>query len=179
MGGGILTKIAMIFLVSIIFLPIIHAQSEGNIKLDVEKVGVPSDIIGNVLLFIALIFILVGAVIILRRQLLKKSLEKPEPQYYGDYNENYYGNNYDKKQEKSIAPEDYIYDTDVEKHLKEEEMIVVRILRQRNNACEQGTLSIVSGFPKATLSRLLSELESRGVVCKTKKGKKNIINLRI
>jgi hypothetical protein len=65
-----------------------------------------------------------------------------------------------------------------EKHLKEEEEQIVNVLKQRNGQCEQGTLRIVTGMSKATLSRLLSELEARKIVKKEKRGKKNIVFLK-
>jgi hypothetical protein len=67
----------------------------------------------------------------------------------------------------------------VEKHLKEDEQIVINVLKQRDGQkIEQGTLRVVTGFSKASLSRLLSELEARKVVYKEKRGKKNLIWLK-
>ena len=63
-------------------------------------------------------------------------------------------------------------------HLKEDEKQIVNILRQREGKSEQGTLRIVSGFPKSTLSRILKELEERNIVYKEKRGKKNMVFLR-
>jgi len=63
-------------------------------------------------------------------------------------------------------------------HLKEDEQQIVRVLRQRENQCEQGTLRIVTGFSKAHLSRLLCELESRKIIHKEKRGKKNLVFLK-
>lgn len=74
---------------------------------------------------------------------------------------------------KEIVKEDM-----VEKHLKEEEEQVVNVLKQREGSCEQGTLGVITGFPKATLSRILKELELRNIISKQKKGKKNLIFLR-
>ena len=64
------------------------------------------------------------------------------------------------------------------KHLKDDEQQIVRILKQRKGSCEQGTLRVVTGFSKASLSRLISELESRKIVYKEKRGKKNLIFLK-
>ncbi|MFC1691725.1 helix-turn-helix transcriptional regulator [Nanoarchaeota archaeon] len=72
---------------------------------------------------------------------------------------------------KPMVDEDY-------KHLKEDELIIVRLLKMRDGMCEQGTLRVVSGFSKATLSRILSEMESRGYVHKELRGKKNMVYLR-
>ena len=68
--------------------------------------------------------------------------------------------------------------SDVEKHLKEDEKILVNILKQKGGSCEQGTLVVVSDFSKAKVSALLAELESRRMIKKIVKGKKNIIMLR-
>lgn len=67
---------------------------------------------------------------------------------------------------------------DVSSHLKDDEKQIVNVLKQRDGQCEQGTLRVVTGIPKATLSRLLMELEARNVVYKEKKGKKNIVFLK-
>ena len=69
-------------------------------------------------------------------------------------------------------------DENVEKYLKEDEKTVVNILRQRDGICSQSTLRIVGNFSKATLSRLLVELEQRNVIRKEKRGKKNLVILR-
>jgi uncharacterized membrane protein len=66
----------------------------------------------------------------------------------------------------------------VEKHLKEDEEQIVNVLKLKGGQCEQGTLRIATGFSKATLSRLLSELEERNVVSKEKRGKKNLVFLK-
>jgi uncharacterized membrane protein len=64
-------------------------------------------------------------------------------------------------------------------HLKEEEEAIVNILKQRDeHMCEQGTLRVITGMPKASLSRLLKELEDRKVVYREKRGKKNLVFLR-
>jgi len=67
----------------------------------------------------------------------------------------------------------------VEEHLKEDEEQIVRILKEREgHKIEQGTLRVITGFPKATLSRLLKELEDRKVIFKEKRGKKNLVFLK-
>jgi len=65
-----------------------------------------------------------------------------------------------------------------ETHLKEDEEQIINVLKMRENQCEQGTLRVVTGFPKATLSRLLKELEDRKIIYKEKRGKKNLVFLR-
>lgn len=67
----------------------------------------------------------------------------------------------------------------ISKHLKEDEEAIVNILKQREGRmCEQGTLRVITGMPKASLSRLLKELEERKVVYKEKRGKKNLVFLK-
>ena len=61
-----------------------------------------------------------------------------------------------------------------EHYLKDEERQIVNVLRQREGSCEQGTLRVVTGMPKSTLSRILKELEDRNIIYKEKRGKKNI-----
>lgn len=65
-----------------------------------------------------------------------------------------------------------------ELHLKEAEQQVINVLKLKEGKCEQGTLRIATGFSKATLSRILKELEDRKVVLKEKRGKKNLVFLR-
>ncbi len=67
---------------------------------------------------------------------------------------------------------------DISSHLKEDEKQIVNVLKQRDGQCEQGTLRVVTGIPKASLSRLLMELEARNIIYKEKRGKKNIIFLK-
>ena len=61
--------------------------------------------------------------------------------------------------------------------LSDEEQIIT-ILKNKEGSCEQGTLRVITGFSKATLSRLLSELETRNVIHKEKRGKKNLVFLK-
>jgi uncharacterized membrane protein len=48
----------------------------------------------------------------------------------------------------------------------------------KHNSCSQATVRVVTDFSKARLSRILSELEARGIIYKEQKGRKNIITLR-
>jgi uncharacterized membrane protein len=65
-----------------------------------------------------------------------------------------------------------------DKHLKDDERQIVNILKARESQCEQGTLRVVSGMPKSSLSRILKELEERNIIYKEKRGKKNMVFLR-
>jgi len=65
------------------------------------------------------------------------------------------------------------------KHLKEDEAQIVRvIMRREDHQIEQGTLRVITGMPKATLSRILKELEERNIIFKEKRGKRNMVFLR-
>jgi uncharacterized membrane protein len=66
----------------------------------------------------------------------------------------------------------------LELHLKEDEERVIKVLKLKEGSCDQGTLRIATGFPKATLSRILFELEQRKIIIKEKRGKKNKIFLK-
>jgi len=65
-----------------------------------------------------------------------------------------------------------------EKHLKEDEEQIINVLKMKENKCEQGTLRVITGFSKATLSRILKELEDRKIIYKEKRGRKNLVFLR-
>ncbi len=66
----------------------------------------------------------------------------------------------------------------VEEHLKDEEKVIVNILKQKKGECTQSTLVTLTGMSKASLSRLLNELESRNIILKEQKGNKNLIILK-
>ncbi len=78
------------------------------------------------------------------------------------------------KKEEVIIEKEY----NMEKHLKEDEEQIITILKNKEGSCEQGTLRVITGFSKASLSRLLSELEARNVIHKEKRGKKNLVFLK-
>jgi len=67
---------------------------------------------------------------------------------------------------------------DAGRYLKEDERIILNVLKMKNGSCSQSTLRVATDFSKARLSRLLSELEERGVIYKEPQGKKNIITLK-
>lgn len=79
----------------------------------------------------------------------------------------------------TFSIDDFPHDDIAEKYLKDEEKIVYKILKSREGRCEQGTLQVIMGFSKASLSRLLEEMETRGIIEKIKKGKKNLVHLKI
>ena len=63
------------------------------------------------------------------------------------------------------------------KILPNQERAVVKILIENNNAIEQNRLVALSGYNKVKISRLVAELETRGVVKKTNLGNTNLIVL--
>ena len=67
---------------------------------------------------------------------------------------------------------------DFEQFLKDDEKEVVNILKLKDGSCDQGTIQIMTQFSKAKVSDLISELESRKIIIKRKKGRKNLIILR-
>lgn len=83
-----------------------------------------------------------------------------------------------KKKEKHADKKEPKKELDILKHLKEDEQQIIRILKQKEGKCEQGTLRVVTDFSKAHLSRLLMELEARHIIHKEKKGKKNLVYLK-
>ena len=68
---------------------------------------------------------------------------------------------------------------EVEKHLKEDERIVLRVLQMKGGSTTQGTLRVATNFSKARLSRILTELEQRGIIHKDREGKRNAVSLRV
>ena len=67
---------------------------------------------------------------------------------------------------------------DITKYLKDEEKLIINILKQKNNECTQATLVTLTNMSKASLSRLLDELEQRNIIYKEKQGNKNLIILK-
>ena len=153
-------------------MPIVMAE-DRNMTLRVERVGDASSLSSQsvLTLFLILLFV-VGMAIYLIVRLLRRR-HRPKVRAHVERKA------YEEKAPATYQMEHIIIEDEVEKHLKEEERIIVRLLRQREGRCEQGTLCIVSGFSKATLSRLLAELETRVIVRKVQQVKKNMVYLRI
>lgn len=66
----------------------------------------------------------------------------------------------------------------IDRHLKEDEQQIINVIRLKEGRCEQGTLRIATGFSKAKISGLLKELETRKIIHKEKRGKKNLVFLK-
>jgi uncharacterized membrane protein len=67
----------------------------------------------------------------------------------------------------------------VTKILPPEERRLVTVLMQNNNSLEQNKIVALTGMNKVKISRLVKELENRGVVAKTDLGNTNLIVLRL
>lgn len=65
------------------------------------------------------------------------------------------------------------------KILPEDERKIVALLLKNNNSLEQNKLVAFTGINKVKMSRIISELERRGVVKKTNLGNTNLIVLDI
>ena len=164
-----------IILLSLV-LPLVAAQERmGNFSLRVEHVGGASSFsLSSLTFLVVLVFVLMGFIIYFLRQHWQRRPKRPLR-----VKASVEQKMYEEKAPATYSMEHLIIEDEIERHLKEEERVIVRLLRQREGRCEQGTLCIVSGFSKATLSRLLVELEMRGIILKEKQGKKNIVHLRI
>jgi len=164
------------FILSFLVLPLVAAQERmGNISLRVESIGKVSSLSFSSLIFLAILLVfLLGIILYLLRQAWYRR-PKRLPRVKASVEEK----RYEEKAPATFSMEHLIIEDGVERHLKEEERVIVRLLRQREGRCEQGTLCIVSGLSKATLSRLLTELEMRGIVRKERQGKKNMVYLLI
>ena len=69
-------------------------------------------------------------------------------------------------------------ESSIDKHVKDDEQQIINILRLKEGSCNQGTLRVATGFSKAKLSGLLKEMETRKMVHKEKRGKKNLVSLK-
>jgi len=65
------------------------------------------------------------------------------------------------------------------KLLPPEERVIVKLLMQHNNSLEQNKIVAFSSYTKVKVSRIVKELELRGVVKKTNLGNTNLIVLDI
>ncbi len=151
----------------------------GNISLRVESIGKVSSLSISSRIFLAILLLfLLGIIIYIIIHLLRQAWSR-RPKRLPRVKASVEEKRYEEKGPATFSMEHLIIEDGVERHLKEEERVIVRLLRQREGRCEQGTLCIVSGLSKATLSRLLTELEMRGIVRKERQGKKNMVYLRI
>lgn len=171
------TKIFLFIVFLLAAVPSFAVASEANLSVSVERIGSTPTIKSTIILAIAtlaLLFVLVMLVRYIITEKKKKRALKEKVQTMDKDEAEYYMEN--------IEPEEHGHDFsaghDIEKYLKEDERRVVSILKQRGGICSQSTLRIAGNFSKATLSRLLKELEERNVVKKEQRGKKNLVILK-
>lgn len=81
--------------------------------------------------------------------------------------------------ESKAVPQTPVLAPEIEKYLKEDERIVLRVLQMKGGSTTQGTLRVATNFSKARLSRILTELEQRGIIHKDREGKRNAVSLRV
>jgi uncharacterized membrane protein len=182
------------------------ADSSGNINVEVTKLDNGFSYLALVLLGIVILFALVISILLLlkRKSLIRtpkvpvpkkkttpKKVDLKDEQQNSFKQEGYYTALFEKPKPKiEISDErsepvsfissetDNTTENNVERYLKEDERIVVNVLKMKHNSCSQATLRVVTDFSKARLSRILAELETRGVVYKEQQGRKNLITLK-
>jgi uncharacterized membrane protein len=175
-------------------------NSNGNINVEITKLDKGVSFTTLVLLSMAVVIIVlvVSLVFLLRRSSASTKPPKPKTPVDSSINmgsidkpafkkEGYYAAVFHKPKpgitisDEKSEPVKFINkktQDNVERYLKEDERIVVNVLKMKHNSCTQATLRIVTDFSKARLSRILSELEERGVIFKEQQGRKNLITLK-
>lgn len=156
-----------------------YGQEDGNISVSVQRIDSNSPVSYVIIMAVLLLALLAIFFFLLRYLFIEKkkksalrekvkAMDKDEAEYY---RENI--RDMEEKEEKTFS-----IDEQIDRYLKEDERTIVNILRQRDGICSQSTLRIAGNFSKATLSRLLVELEQRNIIKKEKRGKKNLVILR-
>ena len=161
------------FLASLLSAIALAQGKDANVSVSVERMEDTTPLLTVIVLAAVFIVLLLLVVYLLRYIVLeqkKKRALKEKPDTDADEQE-YMDEHEDNSSELSA-------DTDLDRYLKEDERNVLNILRQRGGVCSQSTLRIAGDFSKATLSRLLKELEERNIIKKEKRGKKNLVILR-
>ncbi|MBD3313850.1 hypothetical protein GF345_05400 [Candidatus Woesearchaeota archaeon] len=169
----ILLALFFISMFCIMAMPVIAQGKDANVSVNVEKVDSATSLFTIIVLAITFVILLIVVLYLLKfvtMQQRKKNALKEKIAIDDDENEY--------KQEHKEDTSSLAMDSEVDKYLKEDEKAVVTLLRQRGGVVSQSTLRIAGDFSKATLSRLLKELEDRNVVKKEKRGKKNLVILK-
>jgi predicted transcriptional regulator len=166
------------------------AQSNGNINVEVTKlensfpylvlVGVAAGLLVVLIISLAL-FARSRRSPALKRQAGAVSIREPSASRDQGYYDTVFSRPKPEISDEKSPPVSFVNGADdagVDRYLKEDERIVLNVLRMKHNSCSQATVRVVTDFSKARLSRILSELEARGIIYKEQKGRKNIITLR-
>jgi hypothetical protein len=178
---------------------VLAEDSNGNINIQVTKLDKGFSYLTLALLAGVIIIILaISLVLLLRRRPSAPAVPMPKQAKQGINlknnaepgfkQEGYYaavfkqpkpqqGLTDEKSEQRSFVTEEP-KESDVGRYLKEDERIVVNVLKMKHDSCSQATLRVITDFSKARLSRILTELEERGVVYKEPQGRKNIITLK-
>ncbi len=166
-----LIALSFIFLLSLLSAIAIAQGKEANVSLNVERMEDATPLFTVIVLAIVFVILLFLSMYLLRHIVQEQKKKKALKEKISDPDETEYREEHEDVSEFSA-------DTELDKYLKEDERNVVSILRQRGGVCSQSTLRIAGDFSKATLSRLLKELEERNIIRKEKRGKKNLVILK-
>ncbi len=176
-------------LVSALFILVsvtaVIAEGDGNIDIRITRLDSGfSAVTLLVITSIILLAIILSLVVLLRRRPSAIKTPRPKDSIHVDTlpepgfrKEGYYDAVFEKPIQAAPVPETEAVDS-LDRYLKEDERVIINILRMKHNSCSQATLRVITDFSKARLSRLLAELEERGIIFKQQSGRKNIITLK-
>ncbi|MBU0536755.1 MAG: hypothetical protein KKE20_07340 [Nanoarchaeota archaeon] len=165
--------VSLFILFSLLSFTALAQRNDANVSVTVERMENTASLI-TILVLAALFVVLLIVVLYLLKyiSLQQKKKRALREKIKIDADEKHY------REEHKEDTSDLAMDAEVDKYLKEDEKTVVNILRQRGGVVSQATLRIAGNFSKATLSRLLKELEQRNVIKKEQRGKKNLVILK-
>ncbi|MCX8147335.1 MAG: hypothetical protein N3D84_02615 [Candidatus Woesearchaeota archaeon] len=173
-----ITANIVVLLFVILTFPFIFAQKEANISVNVTKVEKSTSLL--TIIFLAVLFAVLLAIVYFMLQYIAMQQKKKRAlmeRVKSDIEEARYIRD-NEEEIKSAKEAVFSSNVDIDKFLKEDERRIINILRQRDGVCSQATLRVVGNFSKASLSRLLKELEDRNIIKKEQRGKKNLVILK-
>lgn len=181
MRQGLLLVSAFFFLLS---FTSVAADSDGNIAVSITRIdnGFSTTTL-LVITFVIVISLILSLILLLKRR--PSAIKTPRPKEGirvetghepGFRKEGYYDAVFSRGLPDAKAAEEKPVSS-IDSYLKEDERVIINILRMKHNSCSQATLRVITDFSKAHLSRLLKELEERGVIFKRQSGRKNLITL--
>lgn|GEM_PF-3520923 len=169
-------------------------DTNGNIRVEVTKIDNSwSYVVLAIVGIVVLIAVVLSIVLVVRsrqpqgmrpdRSVSLKTGESPalsQEEYYTEVFERPVSDVeiVDEKSKPASFAAEEVEGSGIDRYLKEDERIVINVLRMKHNSCSQATLRVVTDFSKARLSRILSELEERGIIYKEQQGRKNLITLK-
>ncbi len=166
-----------------------QSDSSGNIAVELTRLDESQSYTFILVVIVAVLFILIATlVVVMRRRFsyraaVKEDISVKQVRDDSFRGRDYYAKVFDNAPRSSTITDEKsnmtcLIDENVDRYLKEDERIIINVLRMKHNSCTQATLRVVTDFSKARLSRLLSELEERGVIYKEQSGRKNLITLK-